>query len=264
MSTILDEIITYKRNFVQTAKESKPYTLVEKEALATPAPPHFRHALVNPDHETMKLIAEIKKASPSKGIIQENFNPLETAKTYAKAGANCISVLTDQKYFQGHDDFLKEITRHLRTPCLRKEFIVDEYQILEARALGASAILLIVDCLSDAELIRFQKFAWDLELDVLVETHREDEVLRAIQMGANLIGINNRNLRTFETHLETTFELRNLIPSDALCVSESGIQTHEDILKLLDYEVDAVLIGETLMRQQGGNLKELLGKDEDI
>ena len=190
--------------------------------------------------------------------MSKNYRPISKL-FYKKNGANCISVLTDQKYFQGHDQFLVDIVKQVQVPSLRKDFIVDEYQILEARALGASAILLIVDCLTDEELKRFQKFAWDLDLDVLVETHREEEVIRALHMEANMIGINNRDLRTFETNLETTFNLRDLIPSTALCISESGISSYDEIQKLLEYEVDAVLVGESLMRSQGNNMREVLG-----
>ncbi len=258
MSTILDEIIAYKKTWVKSCKDNISYGEVEKKALATPTPVSFAEPLRNPTHESIKIIAEVKKASPSKGVISKDFDPLKTAIGYEKIGAHCVSVLTDVKYFQGEDRFLDEISNTISLPCLRKDFIVDEYQILEARALGASAILLIVDCLSNEEIIRYQKFAKSLGLDSLVETHRKEEVERALECDAQLIGVNNRNLRTFATDLETSFQLREMVPNDRIFLSESGISTPEHIKQLLACKTDAVLVGESLMRSNGQLLQQLL------
>lgn len=258
MANILDEICAHKLIEIKEAISLKSYTQIEKEAGLAKVRASFKDALINPDYKKIKIIAEVKKASPSKGVIDPNFNHMKTAEIYAQNGAHCMSVLTDKKFFQGAPEFLQEITANFETPCLRKDFILDEYQILEAKAWGASAILLIVDCLKDSELLRLHRFALDLGLDVLVETHREDEVKRALDNEAIIIGVNNRNLRTFETSLETTFRLRQIIPKTHITVSESGISSADDIRQVLEAEVEAVLVGESLMRQGAGLLKDFL------
>ena len=255
---ILDEICAYKKIFVEEAKKNCSYGEIEKQALAQPKASSFFTALKNKDFSQIKVIAEVKKASPSKGVIEPNFDHMRIAQTYLENGANALSILTDEKYFQGHARYLQEIVQSVSLPALRKEFIVDEYQILEAKAWGASAILLIVDCLTSAELKRFHQFAKELDLDVLVETHREEEVHEALAAGAEMIGVNNRNLRTFETSLETTFSLRPLVPEEFVFISESGISTAEDIRRLLEIKTDAVLVGESLMRSQGSLLRDFL------
>lgn len=255
-ANILDRIVATKHEELKLALSKVSYAQIEKEALARTVPGDFHGALINPELKKVRVIAEVKKASPSKGIIRADFDPMEVADAYVESGASCISVLTDEQYFMGHADNLKNITAKHNIPCLRKDFIIDEYQILEARAWGASAVLLIVDCLEDKVMLRLREFAESLGLSVLVETHREEEVHRALDTGATLIGVNNRNLRTFETTLETTFRLRELIPSTHTVVSESGISTGEDIQAILDHNVGAVLVGESLMRSGANLLKD--------
>lgn len=258
MENILDKICATKVEEIKEAKSKLSYSGIESKAAKAAARPSFHDALKNPNFKSIKVVAEVKKASPSKGVIDPNFNHMKTAEGYVKNGAHCMSVLTDVQYFQGAPEYLQEISANFNIPCLRKDFILDEYQILEAKAWGASAILLIVDCLKDTDLLRLHRFAQDLGLDILVETHREDEVKRALDNEAVIIGVNNRNLRTFETDLETTFRLREMIPSTHIAVSESGISTVEDIQRVLDHKVEAVLVGESLMRQGSGLLKAFL------
>lgn len=196
----------------------------------------------------MSFICEVKKASPSKGIIAEDFPYMQIAGEYEKAGAAAISCLTEPYYFKGSDDYLKEIAEHVQIPVLRKDFTVDEYMIYEAKVLGASAVLLICAILTDEELARFQKIADSLGLSALVEAHTEEEVRRAIASGARIIGVNNRDLKTFKVDINTSTRLRKLVPDDIVYVSESGIRNAEDIAALYKNNTDAVLIGETLMR----------------
>jgi indole-3-glycerol phosphate synthase len=212
--------------------------------------------------DTVSLIAEVKKASPSKGIIREDFDPVKIARIYEECLASAISVLTDKAFFQGDLEYLTLIREAVKIPLLRKDFIIDEFQIYEARAFGADAILLIVSILDKTQLAEYQHLANELGLDSLIEVHTEKEVEKAIYADANIIGINNRDLSTFETNIDTTAHLIKLIPDDKIVVSESGISTRDDILTLKDQGVDAVLIGETLMKSDdiGKKIKELLGK----
>lgn len=205
------------------------------------------------------VIAEIKKASPSKGVIRENFIPSEIALSYEKGGAACLSVLTDVDFFQGNDLYLKQAREVCGLPVLRKEFIIDPYQIYEARALGADCILLIVACLTDQQLINFTELAIQLEMDVLVEVHDEEELKRALPLDLPMIGINNRNLRTFATSLQTTIDLLKLIPEDCIVVTESGIHSKEDVAFMQQHNVNAFLVGEAFMRAEepGEKLAEL-------
>lgn len=196
----------------------------------------------------MSFICEVKKASPSKGIIAEDFPYMQIAGEYEKAGAAAISCLTEPYYFKGSDDYLKAIAAHVHIPVLRKDFTVDEYMIYEAKVFGASAVLLICAILTDEELVRFQKIAHSLGLSALVEAHTEEEVRRAIASGARIIGVNNRDLKTFKVDINTSTRLRKLVPDDIVYVSESGIRNAEDIAALYKNNTDAVLIGETLMR----------------
>lgn len=196
----------------------------------------------------MSFICEVKKASPSKGIIAEDFPYMQIAGEYEKAGAAAISCLTEPYYFKGSDDYLKEIAAHVQIPVLRKDFTVDEYMIYEAKVFGASAVLLICAILTDEELARFHKIADSLGLSALVEAHTEEEVRRAIASGARIIGVNNRDLKTFKVDINTSTRLRKLVPDDIVYVSESGIRNAEDIAALYKNNTDAVLIGETLMR----------------
>ena len=205
------------------------------------------------------VIAEIKKASPSKGVMRENFVPAEIATSYENGGAACLSVLTDVDFFQGSDEYLKEAREICSLPVLRKEFIVDPYQVYEARGMGADCILLIVACLTDEQLKELSDLAIELEMDVLVEVHDAEELQRALPLDLPMIGINNRNLRTFETSLETTIELLKQIPDDVIVVTESGIHNKEDVALMQQYNVNAFLVGETFMRadEPGEKLAEL-------
>ncbi|MDD6233638.1 MAG: indole-3-glycerol phosphate synthase TrpC [Lachnospiraceae bacterium] len=244
---ILDEIAAKTRE--RTAKNASlvPAEELKQKAYAmecnTGFP--FEEALKK---EEMSFICEVKKASPSKGIIAEDFPYLQIAKEYEKAGAAAISCLTEPYYFKGSDDYLKEIAAHVQIPVLRKDFTVDEYMIYEAKVLGASAVLLICAILTDEELVRFHKIADSLGLSTLVEAHTEEEVRRAIAAGARIIGVNNRDLKTFKVDINTSTRLRKLVPDDIIYVSESGIRDAKDIAALYENHTDAVLIGETLMR----------------
>jgi len=205
------------------------------------------------------VIAEIKKASPSKGVIRENFVPADIASSYEKGGAACLSVLTDVDFFQGSDAYLKEARENCGLPVLRKEFIIDAYQIYEARGMGADCILLIVACLTDDQLKEFTALSLELEMDVLVEVHDAEELQRALSLDLPMIGINNRNLRTFETSLDTTIELLKQIPDDCIVVTESGIHSKEDVALMQQHNVNAFLVGEAFMcaDEPGKKLAEL-------
>lgn len=260
MSTILDEIVAYKQKFVVEAKLQIPMDEILQMDELAPAPPSFFDALAGEDD--ISIIAEIKKASPSKGVIREDFDPFAIAETYEDAGAAAISVLTDEKYFQGSSDILAQVSNLVDIPILRKEFIIDPYQIYEARAIGASAILLIVAILTLEQLGGFLELADELDLDALVEVHTEAELLIALEAGVEILGINNRNLNTFTTDLSTTEALIEKVPDDILVVSESGIHTRADIERVLDAGADAVLIGESLMVEDdiSRKLNQLLGR----
>jgi indole-3-glycerol phosphate synthase len=205
------------------------------------------------------VIAEIKKASPSKGVIREDFQPAQIARSYAQGGAACLSVLTDIDYFQGSDDYLKQARAACQLPVIRKDFIIDPYQVYEARAIGADCILLIVACLDDTQLKQLNDLAHALGMDVLIEVHDELELNRALQTENRLIGINNRNLRTFDVGLDTTLDLLGKIPEDRIVVTESGIHTPEDVALMRRHHVNAFLVGEAFMRadQPGEKLAEL-------
>lgn len=210
----------------------------------------------------MALIAEVKKASPSVGEISADFNPLSQAREYERGGAHCLSILTDEKYFQGHLSFLRRIRDQVDLPLLRKDFIIDELQVYETVVAGADAMLLIVGALDDVQLPKLYELGKTLQLDILVEVHDLAEMDRALDLGADIIGINNRNLKTFEVNLETTEELAQEIPNDAIAVSESGIKTAEDVRYLREQGINAILVGETLMRSNNisAKIQELLLK----
>ena len=205
------------------------------------------------------VIAEIKKASPSKGVMRENFKPDEIAVSYEKGGASCLSVLTDIDFFQGSDEYLQQAHAACSLPVIRKDFMIDPYQVYEARAINADCILLIVACLDDKQLHNLSKLATDLGMDVLVEVHDAEELARALPLGLPLVGINNRNLRTFETRLETTTDLLKQIPQDRIIVTESGIHTREDVAYMRNHNVNAFLVGEAFMKvdEPGEKLREL-------
>jgi indole-3-glycerol phosphate synthase len=207
------------------------------------------------------VIAEIKKASPSKGVMREDFNPAEIAKSYQQGGASCLSVLTDIDFFQGSDEYLIAARNACDLPVIRKDFIIAPYQVYEARAMGADCILLIVAVLDNQTLNQLYSLAKALEMDVLIEVHNEEELLRSLPLGATLVGINNRNLRTFETSLHSTIDLLSQIPDDRIVVTESGIHYADDVALMRDNKVNAFLVGEAFMRADdpGAELKKLFG-----
>ena len=244
---MLDEIVEKTKERVEKAKEIIPLDELKREVsqLEISEDFPFKEALSGDD---ISIIAEVKKASPSKGLIAEDFDYLKIAKEYEEAGASAISVLTEPYFFMGDDDYLKEIAEAVDIPVLRKDFIVDEYMIWEAKLLGASAILLIVSILDIVQLKRYLDLAHDLGLSAIVETHDGDEIMRAMTVGAEIIGVNNRNLNDFTVDIENSISLRRCVSGDVIFISESGIKTKEDVARLKENDVDAVLIGETLMK----------------
>lgn len=208
------------------------------------------------------VIAEIKKASPSKGLLRENFHPAEIAESYAVHGAACLSILTDKDYFQGHEDYLKQARAACELPVIRKDFIIDPYQVYEARVIEADCILLIVAALDDESLNSLYNLAKELDMDVLMEVHDEQEMQRALKTGASLIGVNNRNLRTFETSLDTTLKMIDMVDESHILVTESGIHTIDDVQLMRDNNINAFLVGEAFMRAEnpGEKLAELFFK----
>jgi indole-3-glycerol phosphate synthase len=257
---ILDDIVAYKKEELVETKRSTSLADQKKRAADAGLLRGFRAALAS--EGGIKLIAEVKKASPSKGVIRGDFDPVRIAATYQEAGATCLSVLTEKKYFQGSLGYLGAIRKAVDLPLLRKDFIVDEYQIFEARAAGADAVLLIAACLDKRQLEDYLGIAGNLGLDVLVESHTVKELDRTLLAGARIVGINNRDLSSFTVSLQTTFDLLRDIPDDRIVVSESGIQSRDDVVRLEKAGVDAVLVGESLMREKdiGKKVKELLGK----
>lgn len=264
MATILDDILAHKRLEVAAQKQRVDMdTLVANISASNDTPRGFMKALqARVAIGGTAVIAEVKKASPSMGVIRASFDPVAIAESYAAAGATCLSVLTDEKYFQGSGHYLRLIRAAVGLPLLRKDFIIDEYQIVEARALGADAILLIVAALSDAELAAFTRLAHDLGLDVLVEVHDEAECARALQLPLRVIGVNNRNLHDFSVSLDTSRRIKTMLPADYLLVSESGIHTRADIEALQADGIHAFLVGGALMQADdpGAALSALLAK----
>lgn len=255
--TILDELASYARERVEKQKSIVSFEEVKERALAMPKGDfRFENALKGKE---LAFICECKKASPSKGIIAKDFPYLDIALEYEAAGADCISVLTEPKWFLGSDSYLKEITESVKTPCIRKDFVVDSYMIYEAKLLGASAVLLICAILSDDEIVEYIKVADELGLSALVEAHDEEELNRAISCGARMVGVNNRNLKDFSVDTSNSRKLRSIVPEGVLFVSESGVKTPEDIKAIAESGADAVLIGEALMLAPDKNekLKEL-------
>ncbi|MFA6078377.1 MAG: indole-3-glycerol phosphate synthase TrpC [Candidatus Omnitrophota bacterium] len=255
---ILPRIIEEKVKVVEAAKNAKPLEVIIKEAGNICVKSTFKKMISRPHH--MSLIAEIKKASPSKGIIRGDFNPVKIAVTYQANGAGAISVLTDERFFEGRLEYIKKVKESVSLPILRKDFIIDEYQIYESVVAGADAILLIAELLSADQLARFHGLATSLGLDVLNEIHNEEDLDKAVAAGASIIGINNRDLHTFKVDLATTQKLIRLIPQNKVIVSESGIKCHEDIMFLKSLGVNAVLIGEALMEADniGAKMRELM------
>ncbi len=250
MSTILDSIKAYKLEEVAARKISHPLADVTELARRAPRPRGFAEALSDAAMTGYGLIAEIKKASPSKGLIREDFRPVELAKAYEAGGATCLSVLTDGPSFQGDDSYLTEAHDATALPCLRKDFIYDTYQVVEARALKADCILLIMATLTDTQAAELEAAAFELGMDVLIEVHDRAELDRAALLKSPLIGINNRNLHTFDVTLETTRQLARLVPEGRLIISESGLFTAEDLADVARFGARCFLIGESLMRQE--------------
>ena len=244
---MLDEIVEKTKQRVEDAKNIIPLEDLKNEVSLMDIDDDFpfKRALSGED---ISIIAEVKKASPSKGLIAEEFDYLSIAKEYEQAGASAISVLTEPYFFMGSDDYLSEIAKQVNIPVLRKDFVVDEYMIWEAKALGASAILLIVSILDIVQLKKYLYLAHDLGLSAIVEAHDGDEIMRALTVGAEIIGVNNRNLNDFTVDIENSINLRRCVNGDVIFISESGIKTKEDVTKLKENNVDAVLIGETLMK----------------
>ncbi|WP_028589090.1 indole-3-glycerol phosphate synthase TrpC [Paenibacillus massiliensis] len=247
----LDQIVVTKHKEVARLKESFSIAEAERVIRELPATKGFEAALSQNRTRPMGLIAEVKKASPSKGLIRPDFHPLDIARAYEEAGADCISVLTDVEYFQGGPEVLRSIRNAVSIPLLRKDFIIDELQIYEARVLGADAILLIAAILEPEQIASYHRTARELGMDVLVEVHDRQELETVLEVdGATLIGVNNRDLRTFETRLETTEQLAALVPDDVTLISESGIAGPQDVEFLRGTGAQGILVGEYFMRQQ--------------
>lgn len=257
---ILKKILDKKVEEVARRRSQMTVANLEEIAAGVQGPRGFYNALhYKAAAKKPAIIAEIKKASPSKGVIREDFNPVHIGRDYAMNGAACLSVLTDKEFFQGSEVYLQMVREACPLPVLRKDFMIDTYQLYEARALGADCILLIVAGLADSQMQELAECAKKLGMDVLVEVHDADELERALQLETPLIGINNRNLRTFDTSLQTTLQLKNQVPADRLLITESGIHTPEDVQLMLDNGIYTFLIGEAFMRADspGQKMREL-------
>lgn len=260
---ILDKIVDYKRKKLEEEKIITPFNKLVSQIEACNETRNFKKSII--ENKDISIIAEVKKASPSKGIIREDFQPLAIAKEYEKNKVQAISVLTEDKFFQGKDEYLSQIKDITSVPILRKDFIIDPYQIYQARVLGADVILLIAAILTKKELMDFQSIAKEIGLQCLVEVHDEAELNIVLETEAEVIGINNRDLKTFKTTLETTEKLMSFIPKDRAVISESGINTRKDMEFLNNLGVQGVLIGESLMRAKSidEKLRELRGRNLD-
>jgi indole-3-glycerol phosphate synthase len=266
--TFLDEIIQHKRQEVAQRKQRVPVESLKETIQTLGRPRNFFHAVTGPGRWPINLIAEIKMASPSAGVIRPDFDPVRIAEAYAAAGASALSVLTDEKFFQGKLEYIHAVRDRVRLPVLRKDFVIDEYQVYESRAGGADAILLIAECLETSEMIDLQILATEMNLTCLIEVHDMDNLMRVRDhvigfphRSYSLLGINNRDLRTFKTDLGTTLRMTELVEDRGVLVSESGIHTRDDLNKLAEAGVRAVLIGESLLRSDdiGAKVIELFG-----
>ena len=249
MSDILKKIVAVKHEEIAQASQKKSLAMVRADAESRVLTRDFIGAIQHKINQGQSaVIAEIKKASPSKGVLRADFIPADIAQSYAEHGAACLSVLTDAQFFQGSVDFLKQARASCDLPVLRKDFMVDAYQVYEARAMGADCILLIAACLDDAQMKDLEAIALSLDMAVLVEVHDAEELNRALKLKTPLVGINNRNLRTFEVSLDTTIGMLKDVPSDRILVTESGILTPADVQKMREAKVNAFLVGEAFMR----------------
>ncbi|QDU79523.1 Indole-3-glycerol phosphate synthase [Polystyrenella longa] len=264
MSNVLEKIMQTKRGEIDRARQQTSEESLREQLNSAPPVRDFVQALRNASN--VGLIAEVKKASPSAGLIRADFDPVQIAQTYESNGANCLSVLTDEQYFQGHLDFLKAVRQAVQIPVLRKEFILDRYQIIEARAAGADSILLIAECLPQEQLADLYGYSVELGMEPLIELYEPENLDRVLSLNPKLVGVNNRNLKTFKTDLEHSFRLRKQVPTDVVFVSESGIKTHSDVQRLVEANVQAMLVGESLMRQPdiGVAVQQLLGTKSPI
>ncbi len=258
---VLEKIVQRKREEIEQAKSRR--SLAELQTALPDAPPvrDFVAALRQPG--VVSLIAEVKKASPSAGLIRADFDPVGIAEIYADHGAACISVLTDESFFQGHLDFLRDIRKAVSVPVLRKDFLLDPYQVVEARAAGADAVLLIAECLDDATLAKLYETTRELGMSALIELYEPENLDRVLRLNPDLVGVNNRDLKTFVTDLNHCLRLREQVPTETVFVGESGIRTREDVLRLQAAGVNAMLVGETLMRPDdiGAEVDKLLGRN---
>ncbi|MCA9010980.1 MAG: indole-3-glycerol phosphate synthase TrpC [Planctomycetaceae bacterium] len=260
MSNVLERIVATKRAEVARARQRRP--LAELERVLASAPPVRDFVAALKTRHPMGLIAEVKRASPSAGLIRADFDPVQIARTYETAGAACISVLTDMEYFQGSLDYLVQIRAAVGIPVLRKDFIIDPYQIVEARVAGADCVLLIAECLDDPTLGELYSLTRQLGMHALIELYEPENLDRVLALNPPLVGVNNRDLKTFTTRLEHTVDLRRRIPEDKLVVGESGIHTREDVLTLQSGGVHAILVGESLMRADdiAAQVRSILGE----
>lgn len=260
---VLKKILKRKIEEISAAVEKESLSALSQRASQASAPRGFLAALQSRiENGDSAVIAEIKKASPSKGVIRENFDPPEIARSYAAGGAACLSVLTDVDFFQGAEQYLMDARSACELPVIRKDFMIDQYQVYEARAMGADCILLIVAALGDAMLAELYGLAHHLDMDVLIEVHDQEELERALQLSPQIIGINNRNLRTFDVTLDTTLGLLGQIPEDVMVVTESGILTKADVQLMRDNNVNAFLVGEAFMRAESPG--QMLGELFDV
>ena len=263
MSSILDKIVAHKLGEIDAAKSTRPLAEIKPLAEQASPPRDFLAALTQDDQANqVSLIAEVKKASPSKGIIREDFSPVEIATAYANSGASCISVLTDEHFFQGKLDYLRDVRAAVEIPVLRKDFILDEYQVYEARAAGADAVLLIAECLTPDRLLRLHELITDLKMTALVELYDSKNIESVLACKPKLVGVNNRDLNTFEIDLHHSIRVKQSLPDNIAMVSESGIFTSDDVELMSNNDVDAILVGESLMRADdiGQAVKALLGQ----